>query len=173
MNLAQYLEDSARRHPDKAAFRFEGQQITFQEFDIACNGAAHGLGELGLAPGDRAVVMMPNSIQQATTYYALAKIGAIVVPVSFLYRTHELEHILADSKPKAFIGSEAYLEEIRKVFKKGEGPSIRLALGVKQDQDLLDLESVYSDRKEFSPYPADDNETVNLLYTSGTTGVPK
>ena len=134
MNLAQYLEDSARRHPDKAVFRFEGQQITFQEFDIACNGLAHGLSELGLAPGDRALVMMPNSIQQATIYYALAKIGAIVVPVSFLYRTHELEHILADSKPKIFIGAEPYLGEIKKVLKKGDGPPIKIALGAKEDQ---------------------------------------
>ena len=173
MNLAQYLENSARNYPDKIALRFEGQQVTFQELDIACNRLAHGLSDLGLAPGDRCVFMMPNSIHQVTVYYALAKMGTVVVPVNFLYRMHELEHILADSKPKAFIGSEAYLEEIRKVFKKGEGPLIRLALGVKKGRDFLDLKSVSSDKKEFSPYPTDDNETVNLLYTSGTTGVPK
>jgi long-chain acyl-CoA synthetase len=173
MNLAQYLENSARNYPDKIALRFEGQQVTFQELDIACNRLAHGLSDLGLAPGDRCVVMMPNSINQITVYYALAKTGTIVVPVNFLYRMHELEHIITDSKPKAFIGSEPYLEEIRKVFKKLKGPSIQLALGVKQDQNILDLEGVYSDIKEFSTYPADDNETVNLLYTSGTSGVPK
>jgi long-chain acyl-CoA synthetase len=173
MNLAQYLENSARNYPDKIALRFEGQQVTFQELDIACNRLAHGLSDLGLVPGDRCVVMMPNSIHQVTVYYALAKMGAVVVPVNFLYRMHELEHILTDSKPKAFIGSEAYLEEIGKVFDKGEEPLIRLALGVKKGQDFLDLESGYSDKKEFSLYPVDDDETVNLLYTSGTTGVPK
>lgn len=168
MNLAQYLENSARNYPDKIALRFEGQQVTFQELDIACNRLAHGLSDLGLGPGDRCVVIMPNSINQITVYYALAKMGTIVVPVNFLYRMHELEHIITDSKPKAFIGSEPYLEEIRKVFKKLKGPSIQLALGVKQDQNILDLEGVYSDIKEFSTYPADGNETVNLLYTSGT-----
>ncbi len=173
MNLAQYLGNSARNYPDKIALRFEGQGVTFQELDIACNRLAHGLIDLGLAPGDRCVVMMPNSIHQITVYYALARMGAIVVPVNFLFRMHELEHILVDSKPKAFIGSEPYLEEIRRVFKKLKGPSIRLALGIRQDQHFLDLEGVYSNKKEFSPYPADDNETLNLLYTSGTTGVPK
>lgn len=173
MNLAHYLENSARNYPDKIALRFEGQEVTFQELDIACNRLAHGLSDLGLAPGDCCIVMMPNSIQQVTVYYALAKMGAVIVPVNFLYRMHELEHILADSRPKAFIGAEAYLEEIGKVLKKGGEPLIRLALGVKRGQDFLDLETIYSDRKEFSPLPTDDDETVNLLYTSGTTGVPK
>ncbi|NVM25606.1 MAG: long-chain fatty acid--CoA ligase [Desulfobacterales bacterium] len=173
MNLAQYLEDSARNHSNRTAVRFEGQEVTFQELDIACNRMAGGLSNLGLGPGDLCVVMMPNSIHSITVYYALAKMGAIIVSVNFLYRMHELEHILTDSKPKAFIGSEPYLEEIRKALNKVKGPSIRLALGVRQDQDFKDLEDVYSDNKEFSTYPTDDNDTLNIIYTSGTTGVPK
>ena len=127
MNLAQYLENSARNYPNKVAIRFEGEEITFQGLNTACNRMAQGLSEAGLAPGDRCLVMMPNSIHQITVYYALAKIGAIVVPVNFLYRMHELEHIFADSKPKAFIGSEPYLAEPRNVLKKLGGASIRFA----------------------------------------------
>jgi long-chain acyl-CoA synthetase len=173
MNLAQYLENSARNYPDKIAVRFEGQGITFQELDISCNHMAQGLSDVGLGPGDRCVVMMPNSIQSITVYYALAKLGVVMVLVNFLFRMHELEHILTDSKPKALIGSEPHLEEIRKVLEKGNGPSIRLALGIKQDQDFMDLENVHSNKKEFFTYPADDNDTLNIIYTSGTTGVPK
>jgi long-chain acyl-CoA synthetase len=173
MNLAYYLENSARLYPDKPALRFEGQQITFQELEIACNCLANGLSELGLAPGDRCVVMMPNSIRQVTVYYALAKLGAIVVPVNFLFRKYELEHIIEDAKPKAFIGAEPYLTEIRHVLDKGNRPLMRIALGVKEDQTFMDLEKVYSDKMDFSTYPSDDHDTVNLLYTSGTTGIPK
>jgi long-chain acyl-CoA synthetase len=173
MNLAQYLENSARLYPDKTALRFEGQQVTFQELDLASNSLAHGLSELGLAPGDRAVVMMPNSIHQVTVYYALVKIGAIVVPVNFLFRMHELKYIIGDSKPNAFIGANPYLEEIRGILSKGAAPSLRIALGVKHDHTFMDLENVYSDKTDFSAHPADDDDTVNLLYTSGTTGVPK
>lgn len=173
MNLAHYLENSARLFPDKVALRFEGQQVTFQELDIACNHLAHGLSKLGLAPGDRGVVMMPNSIHQVTVYYALAKIGAIVVPVNFLYRKYELEHIIGDSKPKAFVGAEPYLEEIRRILSKGDASPLRIASGVKGDHTFMDLENVYSGKSDFSAYPADDDDTVNLLYTSGTTGVPK
>jgi long-chain acyl-CoA synthetase len=173
MNLAHYLENSARLYPDKPALRFEGQQVTFQELDIACNRLAHGLCELGLAPGDLGLVMMPNSIHQITVYYALVKIGAIVVPVNFLFRKYELEHIIRDSKPKAFFGAEPYLAEISRILSKGDAPPLRIALGVKRDHTFMDLENVYSNKSDFSTYPAHDNDTVNLLYTSGTTGVPK
>lgn len=173
MNLAQYLENSARNHPNKIAVRCEEQQVTFQELDINCNRLANGLSDFGLAAGDRCVVMIPNSVQSITIYYALAKIGAIVISVNFLYWVHELEHIFADSKPKAFIGSEPYLEQIRKVLKKMSKPSIRLALGISQESEFMDLEEAYSQKKEFSMYQADDNDTLNILYTSGTTGVQK
>jgi long-chain acyl-CoA synthetase len=173
MNLAHYLENSARLYPHKPSLRFEGQQITFQELDSACNRLAHGLRELGLATGDCCIVMMPNSIHQVTVYYALAKIGAIVVPVNFLLRSYELEHIIGDSKPKAFIGAEPYLAEIRGILSKGDAPPLSIALGVKRDHTFMDLEKVYSDKTYFSTYPADDDDTVNLLYTSGTTGIPK
>ena len=174
MNLANYLENSARLYPHKPSLRFEGQQITFQELDTACNRLAHGLRELGLATGDRCIVMMPNSIHQVTVYYALTKIGAIVVPVNFLYRKYELEHIILDSRPKAFIGAEPYLEEIRSILSKKDIPAVRIARGVKKgDPTFMDLDSMYSDKDDFPIFPADDHDTVNLLYTSGTTGVPK
>jgi len=173
MNLAHYVENSSRLHPDRVALRFEGQQVTFQELDIACNRLAYGLSELGLAPGDRCVVMMPNSIHQVTVYYALAKIGAIVVPVNFLFRQYELQHIVEDSQPKAFIGAEPYLDEIRRVLITGDTPAVRIALGVPHDHSFINLENVYSDKTDFSAYSTDDQDTVNLLYTSGTTGVPK
>jgi long-chain acyl-CoA synthetase len=173
MNLAQYLEDSARNHPDKIAVRYQGQPVTFQELDRTCNRLANGLTDMGLSPGERCVVMLPNTLESIIVYYALAKMGAVIISVNFLYRRHELEHIINDSNPKAFIGSEPYLGEISKIFKKETEPTIRLALGVSEEKDFRHLEKVYSDKIEYSTYPADDDDTLNILYTSGTTGAPK
>ena len=88
MNLAQYLEDTSRKYPDKPAVRYEGQSITFQELNTRCNQLANGLKDLGLAAGDHCMVMLPNSIQVITIYYALAKLGAVIVPVNFLFKKH-------------------------------------------------------------------------------------
>ena len=173
MNLAQYLGNSARNYPDKTAILFEGQQVTFQELDIACNRLAQGFKDSGLNPGDRCLVMMPNSIHQITVYYALARVGAEMILVNFLYRAHELEHILTDAQPKAFIGAAPYLGEVQKVMNNLGGTPLRFALGVDEDQGFMDLEAVYSHQKTFPTYPADDNNTLNIIYTSGTTGVPK
>jgi long-chain acyl-CoA synthetase len=174
MNLAEYLEHSAKKHPDKVAIRHEGRQVTFRELDQTCNRLARGLAALGLSPGERCVVMMPNGIQSVTVYYALAKLGAVVIPVNFLYKVHELSHIFSDSGPKAFIGAAAHLDEPRKVLKgMKSGPAIRLALDAANDPDFQDLDRAYSDTAVFSTHGTQDHDTFNILYTSGTTGVPK
>lgn len=173
MNLARYLEDTARTHPDKQAVRYEGKSITFHELNTGCNQLANGLKDLGLAAGDHCMVMLPNSIQVITIYYALARMGAVIVPVNFLFKKHELEHILSDAKPKAFIGAGPYLAEIQAAMQSGFEPTIKMAVGVEGNQNFLELDSVYSNNDNFEPYPAREEDTLTILYTSGTTGVPK
>ena len=173
MNLTHYLERSAAQFPDRIAVRHEGQTVTYRELNTRCNRLATGLKPRGLSAGDRCALMMPNSIQTITAYNAIAKLGAVVIPINFLYREHELKHIFADSKPKAFIGADPYLDEIRPVLKASADTSIRLALGAPDDGEFTDLEAADADDKDFPTYAADDDETLNILYTSGTTGVPK
>jgi len=117
--------------------------------------------------------MMPNHIDVIAVYYALTKLGVVIVPVNFLFKQHELAHIFSDAQPKAFIGAEPYLDEIRRVFNNGTEPSIRLARGIADDPLFMDLTAAYADKDRFERYPADDDDTLKILYTSGTTGVPK
>lgn len=173
MNLAHYLERSAAQFPDRIAVRHEGQIVTYGELNTRCNRLAAGLQQRGLSAGDRCALMMPNSIHTITAYNAIAKLGAVVIPINFLYREHELKHIFADSKPKAFIGVDPYLNEIRPVLKASADTPIRLALGAPDDGEFTDLQAADADDKDFATYAADDDETLNILYTSGTTGVPK
>lgn len=173
MNLAHYLERSAAQFPDRIAVRHEGQTLTYRELNTRCNRLAAGLKKRGISAGDRCALMMPNSIPTITAYNAIAKLGAVVIPINFLYREHELKHIFADSKPKAFIGAAPYLDEIRPVLKATADTPIRLALGAPDDGEFTDLQAADADDKDFTTYAADDDETLNILYTSGTTGVPK
>jgi len=173
MNLAHYLETSAEKFPQKAAVRHEGDIITYQELNDQCNRFAAGLQKLGLAAHDRCVLMMPNSIQVIIAYFALAKLGAVTVPVNFLYRQHELMHIITDSKPKGFIGAAPYLDEVCPVLAKTDTTSIRVAAGNPDQADFIDFDSVYMSKAAYSTYPATPDDTLNILYTSGTTGRSK
>ena len=107
MNLTTFLETSAQKFPDKTAVRFEGQGVTYAELNASCNRLAAGLQNMGLTAGDRCALMMPNSIDAMVAYNALAKLGAVIVPINFTYRQHELSHIFTDSRPRAFIGAAA------------------------------------------------------------------
>ena len=134
---------------------------------------ANGLTDLGLAAGDHCMVMLPNSIQVITIYYALAKMGAVIVPINFLFKKHELEHILSDAKPKAFIGAEPYLAEIQTAMQSGFEPPLKIAIEARDNRNFMELNQAFSHKEDFGPYPARDDESLTILYTSGTTGIPK
>lgn len=173
MNLAIYMESSAELFPDRIAIRHEGQSVTYRELNIQCNRLAAGLKRLGLAAGGRCALMLPNSIHAITAYNAIAKLGAVAIPINFLYRKHELQHIFSDSKPEAFIGARPYLDEVNWVLKASEQTPIRLALGASDNTEFQDLKTAFAGQTDFATYAAEDSDTLNILYTSGTTGVPK
>jgi long-chain acyl-CoA synthetase len=174
MNLAKNLENAARNNPDRTAIRHEGEHITFGELNRACNRLANGLTAAGLGPGDRCLAMLPNSIHQITLYYALAKMGAVAVPVNFLYRSFELGRIMDDARPQGFVGAEPYLAEPRKVLGRiDNAPPVRFALDAGDDRQFKDLREAYADNSEFALHPTRDEATFKILYTSGTTGAPK
>jgi long-chain acyl-CoA synthetase len=172
MNLAKLLEDTAERKPQRVGLRFEGRDYTFEELNELANRMANGLTAAGLGSGDKCILMMQSCPEFIITYYALAKMGAVIIPVNFLYKSHELSHIFGDSGAKGFIGMEPYLEEPRKVLADLPQLGIRIASGVKEGSDFIALKEI--DGPEiYQTYPAVDEDPLAILYTSGTTGLPK
>ncbi len=158
--------------PHHIGLRFEGKTFTFYELNLLANLMACGLTAAGLSHGDVCILMLPSCPQFIITYYALAKIGAVIVPVNFLYKSHELSHIFRDSGARAFVGMEPYLVEPGKVLAKLSGIDIRIASGVKERTGYIPLESL-DGPDTYTTYPAGDDDTLAILYTSGTTGLPK
>jgi len=79
MNLSRLLENTAKKLPEHVGLRFEGKSYTYQELDRRVNSLANGLTALGLQPGDKCILMMQSNPRFITTYYALAKMGAIII----------------------------------------------------------------------------------------------
>jgi len=172
MNLARLLENTAKRAPERVGLRFEGKDYTYEELDRRANSLASGLTSLGFRPGDRCIVMIQSSVEFITVYYALLKMGVVIVPVNFLYKNRELSHIFRDSGAKGFIGMDPFLHEAAKALNGFSHLCIRIAAGVKQGSGFTPLERI-DGPEVFHAYPAEDNHTAAIIYTSGTTGVPK
>jgi long-chain acyl-CoA synthetase len=173
VNISRLLIESAARRPEHPAIRFLERTITYEELDKHVDRLSHGLVRAGLHPGDVCVLMMPNSIEWVIAYYALAKVGAVVLPVNFLYRVGELEHIFKDSNARAFIGHKDYLEHPRQVMEHLPKMDLRIAQGGSFGQGFIPLEELSVDKGTFHPHPTGDEDTWATIYTSGTTGHPK
>ncbi len=170
MNIARLLEDSANRSPHKKALLFEGHSYTYGELNQLSARFARGLHLLGIRKGDICVLMMQNSPEFIIAYYGIARLGAIVLPINFLFKVHELSHIFSDSRPKAFIGIKPFVEE----------PILAM-------ENVWDIPTkiIHGDHKGFVPFEdllknepleiqdTEDDDVLAILYTSGTTGVPK
>ena len=173
MNIANLLTESAARRPEHPAIRFLERTISYEELNKQVDRLSHGLVRAGLRARDVCVLMMPNSIEWVIVYYALAKVGAVILPVNFLYRVGELEHIFKDSGARAFIGHKDYLEHPREVMEQLPKMDLRIAQGVPPDKGFIPLEELFAGEGAFPPYPTRDDDTWAIIYTSGTTGLPK
>jgi long-chain acyl-CoA synthetase len=173
MNISNLLIESAARRSEHPAIRFLDRTITYEELNKHVDRLSHGLVRAGLRPKDICVLMMPNSIDWAIVYYALAKVGAVVLPVNFLYKVGELEHIFKDSGARAFIGHRDYLEHPRQVMEHLPNMDLSIAQSGSHTQGFIPLEELFVDEGPFHPYPTRDDDTWAIIYTSGTTGYPK
>ncbi|NWG02705.1 MAG: long-chain fatty acid--CoA ligase [Syntrophaceae bacterium] len=173
VNISSLLIETAARRPKHPAIRFLDRTLTYEELNKQVDCLSHGLIRAGLRPKDVCVLMMPNSIDWAIVYYALAKVGAVVLPVNFLYRVGELGYIFKDSGARAFIGHKDYLEHPLQVMAHLPKMELRIAQGISHVQGLLPLEELFVDEGTFPTYPTQDDDTWAIIYTSGTTGHPK
>ncbi|MEN6509460.1 MAG: AMP-binding protein, partial [Smithella sp.] len=174
MNIASFLTNTAARVPDKTAIRFKGTAITFRELNAKVDAMAHGLSKVGLKPGDACILMTTDSPNWPIVYYALAKVGAVVVPVNPIYKQRELEHSFRDSGAKAFVGHSGYLAEAIPAMDKIPEIKIRIAEGKNPPKGFTPLEDLFlKDAGEYPIYPTKPDDAWVIMYTSGTTGMPK
>lgn len=173
MNLAQFLTDSVDRRPQHPAIRYQERTITYEMMNRQVDSLAKGLERAGLKPGQVCVLMMPSSINWALTYYALAKLGAIVVPINPLFRRGELEHIFRDSGAQAFVGHQDYLEEPRAVMAGMESLPLRIVDADEPPEGAKRLSDCMVPCHGFPSFDTDDDDPFAIIYTSGTTGLPK
>ena len=193
------LLDTARRYPEHMATVFKGGKLTFREYNALIDRLAAALQKMGVKKGDRVAIHLPNCPQFPISYYAVLRIGGIVVPCNPLYTAREMRHQLKDSGAEIIITLTAMYPTIKQI--RGETdlrhvivakiktffpPSLRILftlLKEKKSGHWVDISGdanthwfqdiLASAPPKPEPVELSQDDTAVLMYTGGTTGVSK
>jgi len=169
VNLSRILEHNARKFPTKEAIIGMGQRLTYEVLDRQVEGLAHGLMTKGITAGDKVVLFMPNVTEFVVVYFAVHRLGGVIVPINAKSTIPEIEYILEHSDAKALVVHELLFEVVKPLQSNllllktggsvGKWHSFERFVETKSHVKLQSASS--------------DDEPCTILYTSGTTGRPK
>ena len=196
--LGDLLNQAADRFGPREALMYEGQRWSFGEFRDEVDRVARALINLGIQPGDKVSLWMPNRAEWLFLFGAVAKIGAILVPINTRFRTQDMEYLVNHSDSAAVIlmdrsGPVDYLDMLREVAPEVDSgdpsalrpaafPSLRnvIIVGNERPAGVMGWDAMLAGADEV---PASElaqreasvspDDTFLLMYTSGTTGFPK
>ena len=153
-----------------------GRSFTNLEFNQRTNRMVHALISLGVEKGDRVSVIMLNSSEFLETFFACAKLGAIVVPISFRLAAPEMAYMINDSTPKVLIYTSDFADKISEL--KNQTHAVRYWFrhsgnDLAEDTDIARFAEGFSDREPEPKEKVIEDDPLLIMYTSGTTGDPK
>ena len=154
----------------KPAVIFGDRALTYGELNAQSNRIANGLLDLGVRKGDRIGVLSRNSDVYVAVYFALAKAGAIMVPVNFWYRSREIRYTLQQSGARGLIYQTRFVNEVGGIGVLA-GLEWMLTIGGAHGNRLEDVAA--GSRSDEPAVELNENDPHIILYTSGTTGFPK
>ncbi len=109
------LEQTAKKYPNKACTIFKGAEISYKEMDAMTDRLAAGLYELGIRKGDRVGLFIPNTPQFVIAYYAILKIGGVVVAINPLYTQREIEYQVNDAGVEVMVLMTNNYEKVKEI----------------------------------------------------------
>jgi acyl-CoA synthetase (AMP-forming)/AMP-acid ligase II len=173
VNTTDFLNIAAAICPDRTAIVFEDRRYTFGQLNERVNRLANGLMKLGVQKGDRVSFLQVNCNQCVETYFAVAKAGAIYLPLNFRAKEKELTYMLNTAEATTFIVGERYVPMIQSI--RPEVKTLQNLVSIEQKHDdMLFYEDIINESSPDEVETAiDEKDTTILMYTAGTTGFPK
>jgi acyl-CoA synthetase (AMP-forming)/AMP-acid ligase II len=164
---------SARISPDFEATVFEDARLTHKQLNDRVNRLANGLVAMGYKRGDRVAVLAANTHKYLEIYFAAGKLGMSVTPLNFRLSDPEIAYVVNDSEAVCCLVGDEY--EDRALSMREETPKIRDWICLdNQREGARDYEELLEGASAKEPdIEVDENELAVLMYTGGTTGLPK
>lgn len=196
--LMDYLEKLAREHGSKTALLFKGTTVSYGRLEAESNACAAALWALGVRPGDRVALLLPNCPQFFVAEFGAWKIGAIVVGVNPTYSEREIEHLLESTRAETVIVLTPFYERVKHVqgragvqriivtsIKEYLPPALRVLFTVfkeKKEGHRISIRSgdlwLHALLQEYRgaarpPVTVSPDDRAVILSSGGTTGTPK
>ncbi len=173
--LSDKLVEHAAAQPDAEAIVFESVRLCYGELNERVNRLASGLGSLGLRRGDHVALMLANCHEYMEAYYALSKLGMVAVPLNWRLSDKELTYITDHSESVALITDGANAERARDLRAKIDRLTQLIGVKTAAADDLTAYEEIVAAGSPAEPSAdaVDASQMMILMYTGGTTGLPK
>ncbi|RZM91505.1 long-chain fatty acid--CoA ligase [Bradyrhizobium genosp. SA-3] len=178
VTIGQLVSMQARTHGSTTAIDvFErGERATYSEMDRSSNKYANALRAFGVRKRDRIGVMLPNRIAFPILWFAIAKLGAVVVPIHIRYTPREIEYVLNDTQAKFAVVDESTCSVFSAMepWPKDLAKERVILIGQPSDGTGTPMDQLLNDMDD-TPVEEDirPDDLLNIQYTSGTTGFPK
>jgi len=176
-SLGQIFDETVAKMPDTVAMIFGSQTITYRQFGNRVNRFAGALSDIGVEKGDRVGLMGPNCPQWEIAFYAMLKIGAIVVQTNPMYIEREIAYQMNDSGATTIIVLEMLYPRVRKILEETSLQRVvvfNFLAPVEPAEGLYSYDELIKHEPVYPCTPINPIEDLAVLqYTGGTTGVSK
>lgn len=180
INIGELLQRRAALNGNRIAYvdSVTAERISFAELNQRCDGVANGLKQSGVQAGDRVALLMNNCAEFIESYFAIAKIGAVVVPLNWRLVADELEFIIKDSGSQTLIYGEEFSDLATELYSRGDKTDLSRWFQVSSSSEgeinfSTDYNQMRDADRSVTQILGGDDDMLYIMYTSGTTGLPK
>lgn len=175
--LGDMLRRTARRYPNKIGLIFDDVRWTYAEFDTICNRLAHGLARLGVSKGDRVAILSYNSHVFAALRFAVARLGAVLVPINFMLNAKEAAYNIGHSGARLLCVGSDFVERGQAILDLDTAVEHMVWLPGLADEPAPDgwisYDALLSDQDQPPDVDLNGSDLAQIIYTSGTESLPK
>ncbi|TQM29047.1 acyl-CoA synthetase [Nocardia bhagyanarayanae] len=178
-NIADLVEHAIDLMPDRVALADDGREVTYAQLEERANKLAHYLLEHGVQPGDKVGIYSRNTIEAVEAMVAVFKARAVMINVNYRYVENELQYIFDNSDMVALIHERRYSDKVAAVRPAIE--KLRTVIVVDDDTtgtiptaaDSVEYEAALAQSSAARDFGERSPDDLYMLYTGGTTGMPK